>query len=152
MKGIPTLRFAGLALLAAAALGFALAGSETRAVEPGPVYSATVGDHTYTVYCANCHGLDGRGKGEVAPTLTAKPTDLTRLAATNNGVFPTERVREVIDGRADIAAHGTREMPVWGELFLWPGKDSPERREQVERKIGDLIAYLSSIQEPAEKH
>ncbi len=42
-------------------------------------------------------------------------------------------------------------MPVWGDLFLWPEDDSPERRSHVERKIGDLVAYLLSVQEPATK-
>ena len=78
-------------------------------------------------------------------------TDLTRLTEKNDGTFPAERLTQVIDGRAEVAAHGSREMPVWGDLFLWPEGDSPERRAQVDRKIGELVAYIRAAQKPAEK-
>jgi len=150
MRGIPTARLAALAGLTAAALGLALAAGAARAADAKSVASATAGSITYRSYCANCHGTDGRGAGEIAPTLIVKPSDLTRLT-TDEGVFPAERLREVIDGRAEVAAHGRREMPVWGDTFVWPEEDSPARREQVKRKIDDLVAYLRSIQVPTEK-
>jgi mono/diheme cytochrome c family protein len=115
------------------------------------VYSAAAGAVTYRTYCANCHGTDARGEGYIAPALREKPSDLTRLAADNGGVFPAERVRKSIDGQDDVRAHGTREMPIWGDIFLWPEKDSPERRELVVRKIGELVAHLRTIQAPVEK-
>ena len=149
MGRIFNLRLATIAGLAAGALGLALAAGAARAADPEPVYSATVGKTIYATYCANCHGFDLRGKGEIAATLSDKPTDLTRLAEKNNGVFPTERLTEVIDGRAEVAGHGPREMPVWGDLFLWPEDESPERRAHVTRKIGDLVAYIRSAQAPA---
>ena len=151
MKEIPTVRFALLTSLAVAALGLGLAVSAARAASAQPQYSATTGGPTYRTYCANCHGVDGRGKGEITESLAKKPNDLTRLTAENDGVFPAERLQEVIDGRAEVASHGSREMPVWGDLFLWPEDDSPERREHVKRKIGQLVAYLRSIQDPAAK-
>lgn len=151
MRRIHTLPLARLTWFTAAALGLGLAASAARTADKEPVYSATVGKVTYGAYCANCHGSDGRGAGEIAPTLVVKPTNLTRLAAENDGVFPAERMHEVVDGRADVTAHGRREMPVWGDTFVWPEEDSPKRREQVERKIGELVAYLRSIQEPVEK-
>ena len=151
MKEIPTVRFTLLAALAVAALGLGLALAAARSASAEPPYSATAGSATYRTYCANCHGADGRGKGEVTDSLGKKPNDLTRLAAENDGVFPAERMEQVIDGRLEVAAHGSRQMPVWGDLFLWPENDSPERREHVKRKIGELVAYLRSIQEPAAK-
>ena len=54
----------------------------------------------------------------------------------------------MIDGREMVATHGPREMPVWGDTFVWPEEDSPERREQVRRKIGELVEYLKTLQEP----
>jgi hypothetical protein len=42
-------------------------------------------------------------------------------------------------------------MPLWGDIFLWPEGDSPERRAHVERKIGELVEHLRTIQEPAEE-
>ena len=41
---------------------------------------------------------------------------LASFAVRNGGVFPSERVRRIIDGR-DVAAHGNFEMPVWGDAF-----------------------------------
>lgn len=146
-----SVRQATLLALMAVALGLALAASAALSASAQTIYSETVGRTTYATYCASCHGFDGRGKGEVASTLAKKPTDLTQLTAKNEGVFPAERMAEVIDGRAEVAAHGTREMPVWGDLFLWPEEDSPERRAHVERKIGELVAYLRSLQAPADK-
>ena len=146
-----TARPATLLALMAAALGLALAVSAARSASAQTTYSDTVGKTTYATYCASCHGFDGLGKGEVASTLSKKPTDLTRLTAQNDGVFPAERMQAVIDGRVEVAEHGSREMPVWGDLFLWPESDSPERRAHVERKIGELIAYLRTLQAPADK-
>lgn len=137
--------------LATAALGFGWAAGTAWAAGDEPVDSPSAGAVTYRTYCASCHGSDGRGEGYIAPTLRVKPTDLTRLAAENEGVFPEPSVREAIDGRSDVRAHGSREMPIWGDIFLWPEPDSPERREHVRRKIGELVAYLKSIQAPAEK-
>ena len=42
---------------------------------------------------------------------------MTLLQRKNNGIYPFDRVYEVIDGRANIAAHGTREMPIWGRRY-----------------------------------
>ena len=152
MRTIFTLRLATLAGLAAGAFGLTLAAGAAPASDTAPVYSTAVGKATYATYCASCHGVDLRGKGEIAATLASKPTDLTRLAAENEGVFPVERLMKTVDGRDDVAAHGSREMPVWGELFLWPESDTPERRAQVERKIGELVAYIRQAQEPAAKN
>jgi mono/diheme cytochrome c family protein len=151
MSRILDLRLAALTVLAAGALGIALAAAAAPASDSAPVYSATVGKATYATYCASCHGFDLRGKGEIAATLSDKPSDLTRLTAKNDGVFPADRLGEVIDGRAEVAAHGPREMPVWGDMFLWPEDESAERRAHVQRKIGELVAYIRSAQEPADK-
>ena len=151
MRTIFTLRLATLAGLAAGAFGLTLAAGAAPASDTAPVYSTAVGKATYATYCASCHGVDLRGKGEIAATLSSKPTDLTRLAEKNDGVFPTDRLGEVIDGRAEVAAHGPREMPVWGDLFLWPEDESAERRAHVQRRIGELVAYIRAAQAPAEK-
>ena len=152
MNRIISRQTATLAGLAAVALGLALAAGAALASDNTPLYSTAVGKATYATYCSSCHGVDLRGKGEIAATLASKPTDLTRLATENEGVFPVERLMKTVDGRDDVAAHGSREMPVWGELFLWPESDTPERRAQVERKIGELVAYIRQAQEPAAKN
>jgi len=141
-----------LAPLAAAAALLALAVGGARAADDEASYSALNGSGTYRTYCSNCHGVAGHGDGYIADTLRVTPTDLTRLAARNGGVFPVERVWKVIDGREEVKSHGSREMPLWGDVFLWPEGDSAERRELVKRKIGELVAHLESIQVVDAKH
>lgn len=76
-----------------------------------------VGKYEYDGSCAVCHGLTGRGDGPVKSQLVMTVPDLTQLAKNNNGVFPFDRVYQVIDGRQEVKAHGPREMPVWGRHF-----------------------------------
>lgn len=152
MNWIPTPRMTLVAGLAATALGLGLALVTAHAADARPTYSVVDGNTTYQKYCANCHGVKGHGDGEIAATLMSRPTNLTQLAAKEKGVYPEERVRETIDGRVQVAAHGTREMPVWGNDFIWPEEDTPARRAQVEQRIGDLVAFIQSLQAPADKH
>ena len=76
-----------------------------------------VGKGEYNAACATCHGLQGRGDGPMADQLKARVPDLTGLAKANQGVFPFDKVYQIIDGRQEVKAHGTREMPVWGQYF-----------------------------------
>ncbi len=132
--------FAGLA----AALGLVAATGWAE----DEAFSPFNGRNTYKSYCMNCHGEQGKGDGYVSSTLKVPPPDLTQLAKQNGGVYPAERVTQSIDGSRAIRSHGTREMPIWGDVFIWPEEDSPERREQVRRKIGELVEYLKTLQEP----
>jgi hypothetical protein len=100
---------------------------------------------------ATCHGIDGEGKGPLSTQLKVQPADLTVLTKKNNGVFPFEAVYEVIDGRKEVAAHGTRDMPIWGnrfgpnvaQTFLVPGFD-PETT--IRMRILVVMDYLNRIQ------
>ena len=76
-----------------------------------------IGKSEFQSSCASCHGTDAKGKGPVSGQLKIPPPDLTMLAKSNNGVFPTDAVYETIYGLKTIPAHGTREMPIWGERF-----------------------------------
>jgi mono/diheme cytochrome c family protein len=98
----------------------------------------------YNKYCASCHGPEGRGDGPVAQAMKAMPADITQLAAKNNGEFPTERVREIIDGRADVKAHGPRAMPVWGKEFYVSAEGVGQR--QARDRIDALTEYLRRMQ------
>ena len=55
--------------------------------------------------------------GPAAKALTKAPADLTRISARNGGQFPEVRVKRYIEGADEIAAHGSRDMPIWGSLF-----------------------------------
>lgn len=104
------------------------------------------GAQLFKTYCASCHGPTGRGNGPVAEHLRRPPPDLTKYTARNGGVFPSERLRQIIDGRG-VAAHGDREMPVWGDAFRSArGGLSPEA---VKTRIDAIVRYLGAIQERA---
>jgi mono/diheme cytochrome c family protein len=104
---------------------------------------ATMGQVIYFRYCAACHGRDGRGDGPVASGLNRKPVDLTGLASKNKGTFPFEKVARSIDGRETPRAHGTPDMPVWGEIFSkTSGTDAPS----VEAAVSRITHYVWSIQ------
>lgn len=76
-----------------------------------------VGKGEYNAACASCHGVQGTGDGPAADQMKAKVPDLTGLTKANQGVFPFDKVYQIIDGRAEIKAHGSRDMPVWGGAF-----------------------------------
>jgi mono/diheme cytochrome c family protein len=96
------------------------------------------GKYWYLNYCASCHGTSGKGDGSIAKVLTQKPADLTALAATNGGIFPASRVIETVDGRRDVAAHGPRDMPVWGRSMRF----APTILRLRIRAIADYVATL----------
>jgi mono/diheme cytochrome c family protein len=103
------------------------------------------GEATYTKSCASCHGADARGNGPVAELLTVPASDLTQLRRRYDGRFPVDELYSMIEGNEKVGAHGTREMPVWGNI--WSESDGkPVRREVIENRISELIEYLRSIQ------
>ncbi len=115
-------------------------------------YSVAKGRVTYRVYCINCHGAEARGDGSLAELLTTVPTDLTQLAKSNDGTYPTEKVRESIDGSNRVKGHGLEEMPVWGDVFQVSSVEASGSdetgEERANRKIQELVAYLETLQEP----
>jgi mono/diheme cytochrome c family protein len=108
-----------------------------------PATSAASGSEMFKAYCAACHGVDGKGNGPAAPALKVPPTDLTSLSKNNGGKFPDAKVASTIRGEADIAAHGTREMPVWGRLF-WSMSHGHEG--EVQQRVSNLTQYVESLQ------
>jgi mono/diheme cytochrome c family protein len=75
------------------------------------------GEELYHQYCGACHGISGDGQGPVAVLFDPRPADLRGIAARRKGVFPEAEILRIIDGRDPVIAHGTRDMPVWGERF-----------------------------------
>ncbi len=51
----------------------------------------------------------------------------------------------MIDGRTEVKAHGSREMPIWGFSFQDPGRTDDQETE-VRERILDLVEYLKTIQ------
>ena len=139
-------RLTASAAVAIAALATpAVAGADPPGYDP---VLAELGAPLFERYCTSCHGLAGRGDGPAAASLRPRPADLTAIAKRRGGGFPTGEVAQFIDGRFALPAHGSREMPVWGERF---GSDVPDSGvgESIARgNIASLVEYLKSIQQP----
>lgn len=122
-------------------------GCQQTADEPNPHEAEVVdGRAAYEAYCASCHGLDAKGNGPVAPALKTVPPDLTQLKKNFDGVYPSEYVLRTIDGRHQFVSHGTRQMPIWGNIWR---EDSTDHDVEVEaqRRMNFLLHYLETIQE-----
>ena len=104
------------------------------------------GAQLFRTYCATCHGINGRGDGPVAEQLRQAPPDLTTYTERNSGVFPSERLRQIIDGTG-VGAHGDREMPVWGDAFR-TGRGGLTQ-EAVRARIDAIVRHLGAIQRRA---
>lgn len=127
------------------AVALMLAAAELRAEGADPVL-ADMGATQYATYCASCHGIDARGDGPVAGALQTPPADLTRIAARRGGVFPDGEIARFIDGRFSVAAHGPREMPVWGQRFAESIPEAGVGDEVARGRVLTLVDYLKSIQ------
>ncbi len=147
------------ALIALAALSMLVAGvpaSEPQtAEESAPEESvddsmrAARGRTTYRIYCRNCHGKEGVGDGPIAELLKIPPSNLTQITQEHDGVFPSEEIHTVIDGRSEVRGHGSREMPIWGVAFQERNRDT-DQEDEVRERITDLVTFLATIQAPGE--
>ncbi len=104
------------------------------------------GHHVFAAKCAACHGEEGKGDGPFAAQLTTRPADLTVLARKNGGVFPFWRVYETISGSELMPAHGTRDMPIWGQELAAEAMGA-DQATFVRGRILEIIAWLRSIQQ-----
>ncbi len=114
---------------------------------PVPVTPVERGAGTYREYCQSCHGPEARGDGPLAALLKVPPPDLTRLAARHGGTYPVDLVYGTIDGREAVSGHGSREMPVWGNV--WTDQEGgPDAEERMRTQINELVEYLRTLQRP----
>ena len=142
----PNQKFLGLAALVVVACSFGTGCTKEPAVEEVPSMvpaASATGLELYVTYCQSCHGTAGKGDGPVAPLLKVGAPDLTTIV-TRYGEFPEELVASTLDGRAETASHGTREMPVWGNL--WNDPDNPMAEAALAEVIQKLVTFVRSIQ------
>ena len=125
-------------ILLGAAVALALIGGSARAAEDD------TGARLYFNHCAACHGGEGEGGGPVAATMRIGVPNLRTLAQRNDGVFPADAVTAYIDGRELNAAHGDRQMPIWGDVFRGPEQGTSERT--VRRRIAAVVEFIESLQ------
>ena len=109
---------------------------------------AAQGRAIYLHYCASCHGINADGDGPVARALRTPPTNMRLLSDLYGNPLQEDKVARAIDGRAEVKAHGPRDMPVWGERFSAEGRGDAR---QVKERIAKLVAYLQSIQTGARR-
>lgn len=138
-------------IVGAAASGTTAAvGAATGATPPLPRKGTPeylqAGRDQYMKYCATCHGPTGTGDGMASSTFNKHPVDLTLLSRQNGGTFPMTKVLSIVKGDTPISAHGTREMPVWGEILGHPLDDSMYQQDAANLKILSIASYLESIQ------
>jgi len=129
---------AGLAL---AATCFSQAPTKIKKV-PAQDVNAASGSEMFHSYCAPCHGADGMGNGPAASALKKAPANLTLLDQKNGGKFPALSVQNTIKGEAGTAAHGSRDMPVWGDIF----KDMRGGTIMGELRVKNLTDYIETLQ------
>jgi len=116
---------------------------------PPADYLAMGGEELYGRLCASCHGTTGRGDGPVANSFKIEVPDLTLIARRHGGAFPRDQIEQTIDGRYTVLAHGTRTMPVWGEVLGRTEIGNPDAERATRLMITRLLDYVESLQRPA---
>jgi mono/diheme cytochrome c family protein len=114
---------------------------------PAQTNSVVSGKEMFQTYCSPCHGKSGKGDGPAGSAMRVPPPDLTKLAAKNNGVFPSAEVAEALregpTATPTTAAHGSETMPVWGPVF---NSMSPQTAGLTNLRIHNVVEYVRSIQ------
>lgn len=141
------MRHAPLAILTVSMLGIGFAASAQQSTKTPPQANISAGKELFHQRCSICHGVnaDGKGTSESGSYLEpskVSPADLTALSARNGGTFPADRVRNAIFNKGPIPAHGTPEMPAWGNAF-YELKGNPKVYEE---RVRDITAYIESVQ------
>ena len=114
----------------------------------------SIGMLEFQKQCASCHGMDGKGAGPFLEFLKQTPPDLTKLSKKNEGVFPYKQVYQWIEDPGRVRAHGTAEMPIWGDRYnaevlekFGPYDTGAAAAKEVQGRILELVFYLATIQD-----
>ena len=137
--------FAALALAALTSCAGDQVVSRRHDASPQDSRAIERGQRQFRVSCSGCHGLGATGDGPIAPILNVPVPDLT-LIAKRRGRFPADEIYRIVDGQADLSAHGPRHMPVWGYEFFGEDPDDEVAHAQAAEKIERVVSYLRSIQ------
>ena len=127
-------------------------GGAAFAQEDRDLGTDSIGKMEFQKNCAACHGKGGKGDGPLVEFLKQTPPDLTLLSKKNGGVYPQAKVYEWIRDPKRIRAHGTEEMPIWGdryskEIIELYGPDYTGSGSSVQQRILELVFYIGTIQQ-----
>jgi hypothetical protein len=142
-KGDVWLRVAALAspamtgIVGVFLLGLALAGCREAP-------RTELGAAQYREHCASCHGAIDASGGVTGRKPDAP--DLTSLAARFGSPLRRDELAAFIDGRREVQAHGTREMPVWGARLYESYPQTPGTEAVRGGTVQLLVDYLESVQ------
>lgn len=128
--------------------------SASQEMQKENVEKVDIGKHEFELNCTICHGLQGRGDGPYAKMLTTQVPDLATLSQRNGGTFPFQRIYDIIDGTVMISAHGTKQMPIWGQVYTLKSEENYftwrafhwDDQPFVRARILALTEYVSRLQ------
>jgi mono/diheme cytochrome c family protein len=120
---------------------FGQAQQTVKKVAAKPTVSVA-GKDLFRQYCAVCHGTDGKGAGPAAAALKSSPPDLTQISRRNEGRFPEERMMRMLTGQETVTAHGSQDMPVWGNVF----NNMSNNLEMTQARLHGLMQYIEDMQ------
>lgn len=127
--------------LAVLGSAFVWAQNSTLTITAGRT-DARDGRQMYTSYCASCHGMDGRGRGTMAPRLKTAPTDLTMLSRNNGGTYPALHVKSILQFASPD--HPSSSMPAWGSVL--GEMDRRVTTDMESLRIRNLVEYIETLQ------
>ena len=111
-----------------------------------------IGKLEFQKNCAVCHGADGKGNGQILDVLKQAPPDLTLITNRHGGRYPYKQIYKWIEDPTGIRAHGSQEMPIWGERYSKEvinkyGPFDTRHPGEVQARILELVFYLANIQQ-----
>ena len=119
----------------------------------GYVYAEVdnIGKLEFQKNCAVCHGIDGKGNTQALDFLKQAPPDLTQISNRHSGKYPYKQIYKQIEDPTGIRAHGSQEMPIWGERYSSEvidkyGPLDTNHSGAVQARILELVFYLANIQ------
>lgn len=110
------------------AMAVFLTAATLLAVNPSAVIADTAAEN-YSIYCVQCHGSTGTGKGINAPFLSVQPRNHT--SAKDMGSLSDENVAKAIKA-GGLAVGKSSQMPPWGKIL-------------TDAEITDLVKHLRSM-------